>query len=302
MAGRLDVELRLERFDEVSRRTPVITNLLPSGEHLVERLFHAGGVPAVLKELATLLELDASTVTGRTVGENLAGAAALDREVIGTLESPFKPEGGIAVLRGSLAPEGAIIKRGAATPSLFRHRGRAVVFEDVYDVAARIDDPALDVDETSVLVLRNAGPRGGPGMPEWGMVPIPQGLLRKGVTDMVRVSDARMSGTGFGTVVLHVSPESAAGGPLLAVRDGDPIVLDVEARRIDLDVPQEEISRRLAETPLPEPKYKRGYGKLYLDHVMQAHEGADLDFLRKVPGEEPDREPLGILRGWVTGW
>jgi dihydroxy-acid dehydratase len=302
MAGRLDVELRLDRFDEVSRRTPVITNLLPSGEHLVERLFHAGGVPAVLKELAPLLELDPLTVTGRSVGENLAGAAALDREVIGTLESPFKPEGGIAVLRGSLAPDGAIIKRGAATPSLFRHRGRAVVFEDVYDVAARIDDPALDVDETSVVVLRNAGPRGGPGMPEWGMVPIPQKLLRKGVTDMVRVSDARMSGTGFGTVVLHVSPESAAGGPLLAVRDGDPIVLDVEARRIDLDVPQDEIERRLAETPLPEPKYKRGYGKLYLDHVMQANEGADLDFLRKVPGEEPEREPLGILRGWVAGW
>ena len=210
-------------------------------------------------------------------------------------------EGGIAVVRGSLAPDGALIKRSAASPELLRHRGRAVVFDDVYDVAARIDDPALEIDADSVLVLRNAGPRGGPGMPEWGQLPIPRRLLEKGVTDMVRVSDARMSGTAFGTVVLHVAPEAAAGGPLRAVRTGDPIVLDVDEQRLDLDIPASEVGRRLAELVPEEPAYRRGYGALYLEHVLQANEGCDFDFLRG-RSKEDATEPLGLLSGWIGGW
>jgi dihydroxy-acid dehydratase len=205
------------------------------------------------------------------------------------------------VLRGSLAPDGALIKRSAATTELLRHRGRAVVFEDVYDVAARIDDPGLDVEADSVLILRNAGPKGGPGMPEWGQVPIPKRLLDQGVTDMVRISDARMSGTAFGTVVLHVAPEAAAGGPLRAVRDGDPIVLDVDDQRLDLDLPAAEIERRLAGLGPAEPCYGRGYGALYLQHVLQANEGCDFDFLRG-RSADGDTEPLGLLSGWVGGW
>ena len=225
----------------------------------------------------------------------------LDRDVIAPLNAPLAAEGGIAVVRGSLAPDGALIKRSAASPALLRHRGPAVVFEDVYDLAARIDDPALDVSPDSVLVLRNAGPKGGPGMPEWGQLPIPKKLLQRGVTDLVRVSDARMSGTAFGTVVLHVAPEAAAGGPLRAVRDGDPIVLDVEAQRLDLDVPVREVEQRLAELGPAEPKYRRGYGALYLEHVLQANEGCDFDFLQS-DGSPPEHEPLGLLSGWVGGW
>jgi dihydroxyacid dehydratase/phosphogluconate dehydratase len=204
------------------------------------------------------------------------------------------------VLRGSLAPNGAVIKRSAAT--LRRHRGPALVFEDVYDVSARIDDPALQVTADSVLVLRNSGPKGGPGMPEWGQVPIPSKLLAKGVSDMVRVSDARMSGTAFGTVVLHVSPEAAVGGPLRAVRDGDPIVLDIDDRVIELDLPASEIARRLSDLGDPAPRYRRGYGALYLDHVLQADQGCDFDFLRALPGEAAESEPYGLLSGWVGGW
>jgi dihydroxyacid dehydratase/phosphogluconate dehydratase len=226
----------------------------------------------------------------------------LDRGVIAPLDAPLAAEGGIAVVRGSLAPDGALIKRSAASPSLLWHRGPAVVFEDVYDVAARIDDPGLDVGPDSVLVLRNAGPKGGPGMPEWGQLPIPKKLLEQGVTDVVRVSDARMSGTAFGTVVLHVAPEAAAGGPLRAVRDGDTIVLDVDGQGLDLDVSAAEVARRLAELGPAEPKYRRGYGALYLDHVLQANEGCDFDFLRARPGEPPEREPYGLLSGWVGGW
>ena len=222
--------------------------------------------------------------------------------MIAALDAPLQAEGGIAVVRGSLAPDGALIKRSAASPGLLRHRGPAVVFEDVYDVAARIDDPALDVGPDSVLVLQNAGPKGGPGMPEWGQLPIPAKLLERGVTDLVRVSDARMSGTAFGTVVLHVAPEAAAGGPLRAVRDGDPIVLDVDGQRLDLDVPAEEIARRLAQLGPAEPRYRRGYGALYLEHVLQANEGCDFDFLRAREGEPPEREPYGLLSGWVGGW
>jgi dihydroxy-acid dehydratase len=302
LAGRVGVELELQRFHELSMRTPVIANVRPSGEHLVEQLFHAGGIPAVLKELEPLLHGDVLTVTGVSLAAGFAGAYPLDREVIAPLDAPLAREGGIAVLRGSLAPDGALIKRSAASPQLLRHRGPAVVFEDVYDLAARIDDPALEVDEDSVLVLKNAGPKGGPGMPEWGQLPIPSKLLARGVTDLVRVSDARMSGTAFGTVVLHVAPESAADGPLRAVEDGDAIVLDVDEQRLDLDVPPDEVRRRLDRSGPAEPRYRRGYGRLYLDHVLQANEGCDFDFLRRLPDEEPEREPYGLLGGWVGGW
>ena len=247
LAGRVGVPLTLERFHELSQRTPLLANVRPSGEHLVEELHRAGGIRAVMHELAPLLHGDAVTVTGASLAAGFAGAEALDRAVISALGAPLAAEGGIAVVRGSLAPDGALIKRSAASPELLRHRGAAVVFEDVYDVAARIDDPGLDVRPDSVLVLRNAGPKGGPGMPEWGQLPIPKKLLQRGVTDLVRVSDARMSGTAFGTVVLHVAPEAAVGGPLRAVRDGDPIVLDVDEQRLDLDLPAAEIERRLAE-------------------------------------------------------
>ncbi|MDX6474166.1 MAG: hypothetical protein QOK22_2982 [Gaiellaceae bacterium] len=298
LAGRVDVPLTLERFHELSTRTPVLANVRPSGEHLVEHLHRAGGIGAVLKELEPLLHGDAITVTGASLADGFARAAVLDRDVIAELGAPRAPEGGIAVVRGSLAPDGALIKRSAATPALLRHRGPAVVFEDIEDVAARIDDPALDVTADSVLVLRNAGPKGGPGMPEWGQLPIPKKLLAQGVTDMVRISDARMSGTAFGTVVLHVAPEAAVGGPLRAVRDGDTIVLDVDAQRLDLDVPADEVARRLDELGAPVPKYSRGYGALYLEHVLQADEGCDFDFLRG----RGDSEPLGLLSGWIGGW
>jgi dihydroxy-acid dehydratase len=303
LAGRVGVPLTLDRFHELGLRTPTLVNVRPGGEHLFEQLHHAGGIPAVLRELGDLVHGDALTVTGRTLGEEIAGATVHDRDLIATRDAPLHREGGIAVVRGSLAPDGAVVKRSAATPELLRHRGRAVVFEDVYDVAARIDDPALDVDADSVLVLRNAGPRGGPGMPEWGQVPIPTRLLERGVTDMVRVSDARMSGTAFGTVVLHVAPEAAAGGPLRAVRDGDPIVLDVDEQRLDLDVPAAEVERRLADLGPVEPIYTRGYGALYLEHVLQANEGCDFDFLRGRSGDaDGETEPLGLLSGWVGGW
>ncbi|HET9289276.1 MAG TPA: IlvD/Edd family dehydratase [Gaiella sp.] len=302
LAGRVGVPLSLVRFDELSRRTPVIANVRPSGEHLVEQLHHAGGVAALLKELAPLLDLTAPTVEGQALGELVERASVHDRDVILPLESPLAAEGGIAVLRGSLAPDGAIVKQSAATPALMRHRGPALVFEDVYDVQARIDEPALPVTPETVLVLRNSGPRGGPGMPEWGAIPVPKKLLRAGVTDVVRVSDARMSGTASGTVVLHVAPEAYAGGPLRAVRDGDPILLDVAARRLDLDVPEPEVRRRLEEVGPPTPRYARGWGALYADHVLQADTGCDLDFLRARPGEPAETEPYGLLSGWVGGW
>jgi dihydroxy-acid dehydratase len=302
LAGRVGVPLSLTRFDEIARTTPRIANLRPSGERLIEDLHRAGGVPAILRELDSLLAGDALTITGASLASGYASAENHDRGVIGSLASPFSSESGLAVLHGSLAPNGAVIKRAAASPELHRHRGPALVFEDVYDVAARIDDPDLDVTADSVLVLRNSGPKGGPGMPEWGVIPIPKKLLEQGVTDMVRVSDARMSGTAFGTVVLHVSPESFVGGPLRCVRDGDPIVLDIEQRRIDLDIPAAEIERRMSEHGEPEPRYRRGYGALYLEHVLQADQGCDFDFLRARPGEPAQSEPYGLLSGWVGGW
>lgn len=302
LAGRVGVDLSLDRFHEISSRTPRIVNVRPSGEHLVQQLHQAGGVAAVLAELAPLLHGSAMTVTGRPMAAELSGPTSPDRQVISTLQEPFDQAGGIAVVRGSLAPRGAVIKRSAASAELLRHRGPAIVFEDIYDMGARIDDPDLPVTPNSVLVLRNSGPVGAPGMPEWGMLPIPQKLLRQGVRDMVRISDARMSGTAFGTTVLHVAPESAVGGPLAAVRDGDEIVLDVVDQRLDLLVSEEEVARRLAERQTPAPKYQRGFGRLFLDHVEQADVGCDFDFLRWQPDQDRHRLPYGLLSGWQGGW
>lgn len=302
LARRVGYELPLDRFHEISQRTPRIVNLRPSGEHLVQQLFRAGGIPTVLKELAPLLNESAITVTGLSLREGFSTAPDPDGEVVSTLAEPFDATGGIAVVRGSLAPNGAVIKRSAASPELLRHRGPAIVFEDIYDLGRRIDDPDLDISEASVLILRNSGPVGAPAMPEWGMLPIPQRLLHRGVRDIVRISDARMSGTAFGTTVLHVSPEAAVGGPLAAVRDGDIIALDVAAQRLDIELTAEEIERRLAETPRPAPKYRRGYGRLFVEHVTQAHEGCDFDFLHGLADEPPQRLPYGLMSGWQGGW
>jgi dihydroxy-acid dehydratase len=279
IAGRAGVPLALARFDELSRTTPLLVNVKPSGKYLMEDFFYAGGLPAVLRELLPLLHRDAPTVNGRTIADNVAAAENWNRDVIRPLDMPMAPEGGTVILRGNLCPDGAVLKQSAASAHLLTHRGRAVVFEDHADLHARIDDPALPVDETSVLVLKRVGPKGAPGMPEWGAAPIPTRLLQKGVKDMVRISDARMSGTSYGTVVLHVSPEAAVGGPLALVRDSDEIELDVPNRRLTLRVPDEELARRRAAwTPRP-PHYERGYGRLFLDHVLQAHQGVDFDFL-----------------------
>jgi dihydroxy-acid dehydratase len=280
IAGRLGIDLPLSEFDRLSRQTPFIVNVKPSGRYVMEDFFYAGGLPAVLKEIAPLLDTAVLTVTGRTLAENLPKNSQPNRDVIRALESPLQPEGGTAILYGTLAPDGAVIKQSAASPHLLKHRGRALVFPTYEDLKSRIDDPALEVDENTVLVLQNAGPKGGPGFPEWGHLPIPAKLLRKGITDMVRVSDARMSGTSFGTDVLHVSPEAAVGGPLGLVVTGDEISLDVEARRIDLCVSETELARRRSTWKPPAPRYTRGYGRLFLEHVNQAHQGCDFDFLR----------------------
>jgi dihydroxy-acid dehydratase len=279
IAGRLGVPLSLADWDRLGRDVPCLVNLVPSGKYLMEDFYYAGGLPAVLRELGPLLRKDAPTVTGRTVWENVAEAPCWNREVIFPLERPFKERGGIAVLGGNRAPQGAVLKPSAATPGLMKHRGPAVVFEDIEDYHRRIDDPALDVTPDSVLVLKNCGPRGYPGFPEVGLISIPKKLLERGVKDMVRLSDARMSGTAGGTIVVQVAPEAAAGGPLALVETGDVIELDVEARRLHLEVPDAELARRRARwspPPAPEP---RGYLKLYLDHVLQADRGADFDFL-----------------------
>ncbi|MBS1878398.1 MAG: dihydroxy-acid dehydratase [Actinobacteria bacterium] len=302
LAGRCGVELDLDRFDQLSRRVPLLADVRPSGQHLVEQLFHAGGVPALMKELEPLLEREALTVTGKTVGGNLADVQrSSDRSVIATLEQPVKPPEGLVVVRGSLAPGGAVIKASAADPDLLVHRGPAVVFDGIDDVIARIDDPELEVSADSVLVLRGCGPVGAPGMPEWGAVPIPQKLLEQGVRDMVRVSDARMSGTAYGAVALHVAPEGVLAGPLAAVRSGDLISLDVPNRRLDLEVPAAEIETRLAGWTPPPRRFERGYGALFLDHVTQADEGCDFDFLRGRSADPAD-EPYGVLHGMIGGW
>ena len=281
-AGRVGVELPLDLFDDLCRSTPWLVNLKPAGKHLMEDFYYAGGLPAVMAQIAELLDLDAMTVTGRTLGENLAQSPTeiVDRDVIRPADDPLDAGGSLVVLRGSLCPDGAVMKISAADPRLLRHEGPAVVFEDIHDLAARVDDDALDVDEDSVMVLRNGGPVGAPGMPEWGHLPIPAKLLKRGVTDLLRLSDARMSGTSYGAVVLHIAPESAIGGPLALVETGDRIRLDVEARRLDLLVEEQDLARRRDAWQPPERKDKRGYRRLYEDRVLQANEGCDFDFLR----------------------
>jgi dihydroxy-acid dehydratase len=275
------VKLELEDFDKVGSRLPCLVNLQPSGKYLMEDFYYAGGLPTVLRELgaAGVLHKNALTANGKTIWENNQEAPCHNREVIFPYDRPFKPAAGIAVLKGNLAPEGAVIKPSAATPGLLKHRGRAVVFEDIDDFHKRIDDERLDIDETCVMVLKNCGPKGYPGMAESGNMPLPPKVLRKGVTDMVRISDARMSGTAYGTVVLHAAPEAAAGGPLALVRNGDVIELDTEARRLHLEVSDTELARRKSEWQGPPKHLARGYYRLYVDHVMQANRGADLDFL-----------------------
>jgi dihydroxy-acid dehydratase len=296
IARRSGVDLPLDRWDTLSRETPLIGSVRPTGAFQMEELHEAGGVRAVMRELLPLLVGDAVTVTGLTVAENLENAApSAMRQVIAPLGEPFAPEGGLAVLRGNLAPDGAVIKHAAATPALLRHRSRAVVFDSVEAMMARVNDPNLDVRAEDVLVLRNAGPVGGPGMPEAGLIPIPKKLLEAGVRDMVRISDARMSGTAYGTIVLHVAPEAAVGGPLGVVRDGDEIELDVPGRRLELLVPDNEIARRLALrlAIAPSPSTRRGYGWLYARHVTQAPQGCDFDFCAatwddKAGGDRPN--------------
>ncbi len=279
LAGRAGIPLPLERFDEISRRTPLIADLRPSGRFLMEDFYYAGGLPALLVEISSLLHLEEGSITGRSLGENIEGAVVHNPEVIRPLTNPLSPDGGTIVLRGNLAPDGAVLKRSAASPHLLRHTGPAVVFSNYNDLAARIDDPDLVVTPDSVLVLQNAGPAGGPGMPEWGMLPIPKKLLQAGVRDMLRISDSRMSGTSYGACVLHVAPESAIGGPLALLQNGDPISLDAEARTISVDLPEEELQRRRAAWSPPSNPYPRGFGKLYIAHVTQAPRGCDFDFL-----------------------
>ncbi|PRX37828.1 dihydroxy-acid dehydratase [Meinhardsimonia xiamenensis] len=292
LAGRAGVNLTLDDWDRLGRDVPTIVNLQPSGDYLMEEFYYAGGLPVVIRALveAGLVDGGALTVSGRTLAEEVAPARNWNEDVIRPLDRPLTRSGGIAVLRGNLAPDGAVLKPSAASPHLMRHRGRAVVFEDIDDYKARIGREDLDVDESCVLVLKMCGPRGYPGMPEVGNMGLPPKLLRKGVTDMVRISDARMSGTAYGTVVLHVAPEAARGGPLAVVRDGDMIELDVPARRLHLDIPEAELSRRLAELRLPQLRPEGGYGQLFFDHVMGADTGADFDFLRGCRGHDVPRE------------
>jgi L-arabonate dehydrase len=290
IAGRIGVDLTLEDFDKIGREIPLLVNLYPSGQYLMEDFFYAGGLPVVLKELENRLHGNAITVNGKTIRENNAGAECFNREVIFTIEKPVQPSAGIAVLKGNLCENGAVIKPSAATVSLMKHRGRAVVFESMEDYHARIDDPALDIDETCVIVLKGVGPKGYPGMPEVGNVDLPEKLILQGVKDMVRISDGRMSGTAYGTVVLHVSPESSIGGTLALVENGDMIELDVEARRLHLDVPEAVLQKRKAAWRAPEPLATRGYVKIYIDHVEQADRGADLDILVGKSGSEVSRD------------
>jgi dihydroxy-acid dehydratase len=289
IAGRLGVRLELEDWDRHGSQLPCLVNLQPSGEYLMEDFYYAGGLPAVLHEIRHVLNGDALTANGRTMGENIANAPVWNRDVIREFDQPFKAKAGIAVLRGNLAPNGAVIKPSAATPKLLKHRGKAVVFESIEDFKAKIDDPDLDIDENCVMVLKGCGPKGYPGMAEVGNMALPLKILKKGITDMVRISDARMSGTAYGTVVLHVAPESAAGGPLALVQTGDMIDLDVPARRLHLDVSDAELARRRAAWRAPDAP-ARGYYKLYVEHVQQADKGADLDFLAGGSGTKVTRD------------
>jgi len=287
MARRAGVPLDLDRFEAISRKTPVIANLRPSGKYLMEDFYYAGGLPALLASIKDLLDLSAKTVSGKTLGENIADAKVFNAEVILPRAKPLLPSGGLAILRGNLAPDGAVVKPAATEPRLLKHKGRAVVFEDYNDLQARIDDPKLDVDADSVIVLRGCGPIGAPGMPEWE-VPIPKKLLAQGVRDMVRITDARMSGTAFGCCVLHVAPESFVGGPLALVKSGDTIELDVERRRLQVLIDDAEMMKRRRAWKAPAPRFTRGYGALFSRHIRQANDGCDFDFLE---GTAPTAEP-----------
>lgn len=288
MARRAGIALTLDRFDELSRRTPLLANIRPSGTYLMEDFYYAGGLRALMSRIRDLLVLDARTVAGGTLRDTIGDAEVFNGDVILPRDRPLVEAGSLAVLRGNLAPDGAVIKPAAAEPRLLVHRGRAVVFANYNDMAERIDDPALAVTADSVIVLQNAGPLGAPGMPEWGQLPIPKKLLTQGVRDMVRISDARMSGTSYGACVLHVAPESYVGGPLALVRDNDEIVLDVPNRRLQLDVSDAELARRRAEWKRPEPHFARGFGAMYQAHITQANDGCDFDFLE---GTAPTPEP-----------
>ena len=280
IAGRVGIELPLELFDDLAKTTPFILNLKPSGNFLMEDFYYSGGTPALMKRIESLLDLDNMTITGETLGMNISGYDVHNDDVIRPLNDPIEDEGGLAVLYGNLAPTGAIIKPTAASKDLMVHKGKAVVFEDHDDLYARIDDPDLEVRPEDVLVMKNSGPVGAPGMPEWGFMPIPKKILAMGVRDMVRLSDARMSGTAFGTVVVHVTPESSGGGPLSVVRDGDEIELDVPNRVLKLNIDDVEFRKRLEDTGRPAPEFKRGYKRFHAQHIMQADKGCDFDFLR----------------------
>jgi dihydroxy-acid dehydratase len=289
MAGRAGIEIKLDRFDELAQHVPVLANLRPAGKYLMEDFYYAGGLRALLKEIEPLLDTKCPTVNGKTLGENIATAKINNTDVIRTREKALSQSGGLTVLRGNLAPDGAVIKPLAAEARLHKHTGPAVVFKDYTDLRARIDSEDLKVDENSVLVMQNAGPLGAPGMPEWGQLPIPKKLLQKGIRDMVRISDARMSGTSYGTCVLHVTPEAHIGGPLALVRDGDLIELDVAARKLELKVSAEELAKRKAAWKPRPPHFTRGYGKIFSDHITQANKGCDFDFLHHgAPTPDPD--------------
>jgi len=288
MAGRAGIKIALDRFDDFSRKTPMLANIRPSGKYLIEDFYYAGGLPALLHVLAPHLDLTCLTVTGKTLGENISASRIYNPDVIRSLENPVLPSGGLAILRGNLAPDGAVIKASAAETRLLKHTGRAIVFDSFDEMNARMDDPGLDVTPDSVLVLRNAGPKGAPGMPEWGNLPIPQKILKTGVRDMVRISDARMSGTSYGACVLHVSPESFVGGPLALLNEGDLVELDVASRKLNMLVSDDELACRRAAWRPKESIYPRGYGKLFMQHIKQAHEGCDFDFLE---GTAPIPEP-----------
>lgn len=290
IAGRIGVELNLQDMDTFSANIPLIANLQPSGSYFMEDLYYAGGLPAVINALLDHLHKNCITANGKTIEANYANAVSYNKEVVSSIDNPFNPVSGIVVLKGNICEQGAVIKPSAASRHLMKHTGKAVVFEDIDDYKKRIDDPALEVDENSVLVLKNVGPKGYPGMPEVGNLGLPAKLLAKGITDMVRISDGRMSGTGFGTVVLHVSPEAAAGGNLAILRDGDIITLDVQQRKLEAAVSPEEIARRKAAWQPVYPQSARGYVQLYQQHVEQAHLGADLDFLKGSSGSEVTRD------------
>ena len=290
IAGRIGVELNMDDFDKFSQNIPLLANLQPSGSFFMEDLYYAGGLPAVIKEMKNVLHNDALTVNGKGIGANSEDAEVFDRNIVGTMEMPFKENSGIAVVRGNLAPNGAVIKPSAATPALMTHRGKAVVFETIEDYHARIEDPDLEIDENSIMVLKNVGPKGYPGMAEVGNMGIPKKLLEKGVHDLVRISDGRMSGTGFGTVVLHVSPEAADGGNLALVHNGDYISLDVPNRTLNLEVSDEELSERRKNWQPIDMNITRGYVSMYIKHVEQAHLGADMDFLKGKSGSVVSRD------------